>query len=539
MHQRLRFILPVFLLLGLAGSGYWYWSQQNAIATAAQRLAGSGTIEVEEILITSEIAGRVRSLNTNEGDTVAAKQTVAQLDTDLLTAQLEQARAAVAVAEANLAQLQAGNRAEEITSAQAAVAQAIAQRDGAAQALENALLMVANPQELNAQVAQLQANRDTARRQLERLRAGSRPEDLAVMEAALRQANSNLQTTRDRLSATKTQAEIAIGQAADGLVQAQARYAQAKANWDYIEATGNEPMNPSVTDPRTGKSKPNKASDGAREAYYAQFIQAEAAMHAAEAQVEQAKVAYEAARQAEITGIQTAEAQVQTAQANLQRAQTGPTREELAQAETAVVNAQRILEVTVATRANPQQLKAAADNAQTQFNSAESQLAQAQARFELAEAGARREQIQAATAQVAQARAAAKQIEVQLAKTTLQVPRAGMVLSRPIHEGEHVTPGMPLLTIGALDTARLTIYIPESQIGRVRTGQIAEITVNSFPGRTFNGRVTFIAQQAQFTPRNVQTQEERATTVFAVRIELDNADGALKPGMPADAILVE
>jgi hypothetical protein len=95
------------------------------------------------------------------------------------------------------------------------------------------------------------------------------------------------------------------------------------------------------------------------------------------------------------------------------------------------------------------------------------------------------------------------------------------------------------MTIGSLDPVRLTVYISEADIGRVRLGQAAEVTVDSFPGRVFQGTVTFIAQKAEFTPRNVQTRDERATTVFAVRIELPNADYALKPGMPADVVLVE
>jgi multidrug resistance efflux pump len=86
---------------------------------------------------------------------------------------------------------------------------------------------------------------------------------------------------------------------------------------------------------------------------------------------------------------------------------------------------------------------------------------------------------------------------------------------------------------------RLTIYVGETDIGRVRQGQQVDVTVDSFPGRTFAGRVTFIAQEAEFTPRNVQTKDERATTVFAVRVELPNPDRALKPGMPADAVIRE
>ncbi len=116
-----------------------------------------------------------------------------------------QARAAVGVAEANLAQLTAGSRAEDIAAAQAQVDQAQAARDGAAQAYQNALKALENPQELDAQVIQAQATRDSAQRALAQVRASSRPEDIASAEAALAQAHANLQATKDGLSTTKTQ----------------------------------------------------------------------------------------------------------------------------------------------------------------------------------------------------------------------------------------------------------------------------------------------------------------------------------------------
>src|SRR5581483_10838127 len=128
-------------------------------------------------------------------------------------------------------------------------------------------------------------------------------------------------------------------------------------------------------------------------------------------------------------------------------------------------------------------------------------------KLDLVRAGARAEQIQAAEAQLAQARAAQRQIEVQIGKATLTAPRAGLVLSRSLHQGEQASPGGVILTIGALDSVRLTLYIPETEIGRVRQGQQAQVAVDSFPGRVFAGTVTFIAQEAQFTPRNVQTKD--------------------------------
>jgi multidrug resistance efflux pump len=112
-----------------------------------------------------------------------------------------------------------------------------------------------------------------------------------------------------------------------------------------------------------------------------------------------------------------------------------------------------------------------------------------------------------------------------------------MILSRPVHEGEQVSPGAPIMTLGSLDNVRLNLYIAESDIARIRQGQQVDVTVDGAPGQIFNGTVTFISQEAQFTPRNVQTQAERVTTVFAVRVELPNPDHRLKPGMPADAVM--
>jgi multidrug resistance efflux pump len=539
MHNRARIIAPVLLLAILAGGGYWWWNQRAEAASASATLSGSGTIEAEEVLITAEVAGRIKTLSVDEGQDVTAGQMLAQLDTALLEAQLDQARAAVAVAEANLAQLRAGSREEDVLAAQAQVDQARAQRDGAAQAHQNTLAILENPQELETQIVQARAARDAAARALEQVRAGSRPEDIAAADAMLAQAQINTQSTRDRLSLAKTTAEAQVQQAADVLTQAQARYAQAKNNWDRVQDEGIDPVNPESCNQQTGQCKDNKLNDAQREVYYSAFVQAEAAMHQAETAVQQALVAAEQARQAEIVGIQGAESQAQAADATRTKVVNGATKESLAAAQTALTNAQRMLDMALAVRENPLQLKAAVDTAKAQLDGAEAQLDAAEARLALVQNGPRSEQIQAAEAQVAQAQAAQHQIEVQLAKATLTAPRAGLILSRSLHEGEQANPGATIMTVGALDPVRLTLYIPETDIGRVRQGQKVHVSVDSFPGKIFEGSVTFIAQEAQFTPRNVQTKDERATTVFAVRVELPNADHALKPGMPADAIIVE
>jgi HlyD family secretion protein len=170
------------------------------------------------------------------------------------------------------------------------------------------------------------------------------------------------------------------------------------------------------------------------------------------------------------------------------------------------------------------------------------QAQQAQARA--AAAGARsardlvaqREQdVAAAQAAVAQAEAALRYAQAQQANATLISPLDGVVLSRNIEPGEVVAAGTSLLTIGDVRTVWLRIFVAEQSLGRLKVGQRGDVYVDAFPGRAFGGRVTEIASQAEFTPRNVQTKQERVKLVFAVRVTLDNRDGLLKPGMPADA----
>lgn len=140
-----------------------------------------------------------------------------------------------------------------------------------------------------------------------------------------------------------------------------------------------------------------------------------------------------------------------------------------------------------------------------------------------------------AEAGLTQAQAALQLVKVQLDKTTVTAPVAGVVLSRPLNAGEVAAAGATVLELGGLDTVTLAVYITENQYGKIHLAQKARVRVDSFPGRTFEGTVTYIADQAEFTPRNVQTTESRSTTVYKVEISLPNPNHDLKPGMPADA----
>jgi len=137
---------------------------------------------------------------------------------------------------------------------------------------------------------------------------------------------------------------------------------------------------------------------------------------------------------------------------------------------------------------------------------------------------------------VAQAEASLALIDVQIAKLTVTAPADGTILTSSIQPGEVVAPNASAMTLGRLDNLTITVYVPENLYGQLSLGQSATVSVDSFPGETFAATVSHIADQAEFTPRNVQTVEGRSSTVFAIKLQVQDPDGKLKPGMPADVV---
>jgi HlyD family secretion protein len=125
-------------------------------------------------------------------------------------------------------------------------------------------------------------------------------------------------------------------------------------------------------------------------------------------------------------------------------------------------------------------------------------------------------------------------IDLQLAKLEITAPSDGVILKRNVEPGETITPGGTLFELGQLANLQVTVYLPEDQYAQVIPGQQAEVHVDAYPNRTFMATVLYISDQAEFTPRNVQTVEGRKTTVYAIRLSIANPDMALKPGMPSD-----
>jgi multidrug resistance efflux pump len=137
-------------------------------------------------------------------------------------------------------------------------------------------------------------------------------------------------------------------------------------------------------------------------------------------------------------------------------------------------------------------------------------------------------------ATISQTEAQLALLDLQISKLTVLAPSDGVILTRSIQPGEMVSAAAAALKLGRLDDLSITVYVPEDIYGTLSLGQLATLTVDSYPGQSFSARIVHIADQAEFTPRNVQTVEGRKATVFAVRLKVEDTGGKLKPGMPAD-----
>jgi HlyD family secretion protein len=393
--------LVIFLLIGCSTN------QTDGPITA------SGFIEGEEVIVSSEVAGRIAEMRVDRGDRVAAGDVLVRLDDAVLQSQRLEAEAGLAAAQANLARVQAGARPEEIAAAQAALDQAKAERDGATQAVVHAQDVISNPLSIDAEI-------DAAHTQV-------------------RLSEQGVEMAKADLAEMELWHGLYVGTGGD-----------TERMWDL---------------------------------------------------------------------------QLQASQ------------DALAQAQAELVGAQRYLNALLAIRANPLELEAQLHAAEMERDLAEAQVAAAQAALDELKAGPTDEEVAIAEAQVRQAEAGVRLVDAQIAQLTLTAPMDGIVTSRSAQVGETATAGAPLLTIANLDKVTLVIYVPENRVGQVRLGQQVEVRVDSFPAQVFVGEVANIAGEAEFTPRNVQTQEERVNLVFAVKVSISNAGQRLKPGLPADATI--
>jgi len=426
-------------MAGLASVALNFQPSTVNLQPSTEYVVASGFIEADEIVISSEVSGRVQALFAEVGDQVSAGQVLVQLDTATLDAQIQRAEAELQGAEAVLAEVKTGAHLEEVEVAEAAVTAAAEGVRGAEKAVAQA----------RGNVSAAEATLKAAQADLARVQAGASASDIALAEV-------RLDAARRRLRAT----------------------------WAVRDSVG-------------GAEKRGEIPEGSLDAARAAVAQAEVEVQIAQLQLDEIKAG------ARPEDVRAAQAAVEAARAGVDAAQSQ------------VIGAYQ------------------------QVDGARARLREAQAQLALVKSGASDEQIAMAQAKVSAARAALQAFQVQRNKMTLSAPKDGLVLARPIHTGEMAVPGSTLLRLANLNRLKVKVYVPVSDVGQIQIGQPAQIRVDSFPGRVFDGRVIHIASEAEFTPRNVQSGAQRVTQVVAVKIEVLNPDQALKPGMPADAIIVK
>jgi multidrug efflux pump subunit AcrA (membrane-fusion protein) len=384
----------------------------NTTTSAAKtdETVASGFIEADEVNIASELGGRILSLPVAEGADVKAGDTLVQLDHGIADAELNVAQSKLQAAEAALAKVKAGARAEEIRQAEAAVSLAQANLKAAGQSVQDAQTLLKQQQSLDLQITQANTQVDVSRNQL----------DAAGASQVATQTTYDHTDKDERLKELK---DYELWQSWIGVNSAQAGY------------------------------------DGA--------------------------------------------------QATLKALQT---QRELSVAQKAQVNA-----------------------AASAYHTAQAALAQAQAQLSDIKAGATTEQIGVAQAQVGTARAAVDAAAAKVKKLTLYAPVNGQVIAHALKEGELAGPGATILTVANLDTLSLVVYVPADKLGLVQLGTKVPLQVDGYPNQTFEGEVVNIADKADFVPNNVQSDEDKASMVFEVKLHIANTGHTLKPGLPADA----
>jgi HlyD family secretion protein len=313
-----------------------------------------------------------------------------------------------------------------------------------------------------------------------------------------------------------------------------------------------------------------------REQLEAQRGRESAGVASSEAQLAQAQTGLEWQRATVAADIEQRKADVAAAEARLRELRNGARPQEREEAEAAVGAAQaeadrarKDWERAQTLHKNDDISTSQFDQFRTRWRSAEAALKTAKERQELVLAGPRAEQVAAQAAVVERARAAVKVaeanllelkrreqeltarraevarakatvelIDTQLADTVAVSPVDGVVLVKAADAGEVLAPGTTVLTIGDIDRPWLRGYVNETDLGRVKIGSKVRVTTDSYPGKVYNGRITFIASEAEFTPKQIQTQQERVKLVYRVKIEVENPGHELKSNMPADAEIV-
>ncbi len=473
MQTRRPSIAVIIILVAVLGAGIWYGYQKWTNKSSGE-LTASGTIESVTVNVSPEIAGKVQEVLSSESQSVKAGDPLLTLDDSLLTAQRQVAQSGVQSAQ------------QALLTAQGAYNLAQAQYDAA--------LTAARAQQGAARLTDWM-NRAPGRFE-QPLWYFSRDEQITAAQTqvdAAQQALQQSQADLDKVIKSLNNADFVAAETR--LINARTNYLIAKAVWDHSHATGGtvSPMDIPLDVPAYApayKIKINIAKNLSGDSDV--VTAAKDAYDAAQTELDDAQSAYNALLNTDAADrVQEARANVAVAQERyevsmdtLSKLQTGENSPQVKIAELALGQA-----------------KAALDQAQSAVNTAQANVAL---------------------------------LDTQMKKLTVYAPMDGTILTRNVEPGEFVQPGAAALTMANLSELTITVYVPEDQYGKIKLGQQATVTVDTFPGQTFQAEVVHIADQAEFTPRNVQTVEGRSATVYAIKLKVTDPNNQLKIGMPAD-----
>ena len=459
-------------------------------------LEASGIVEAIEIVVAPEIGGRVAKVLVSEGDRVSAQDPLFQIEDKLLISKQHQAEAALNIAEANYELIASGLTREQ---KQAGISAAELELESAKYDLNQLY------EDTDLFAAQARSNAEALERELENLLNPEFQQALALK--AIANAKKAIETTERRFHSVSSSADDADISAAEAqVILAKDVLDDAKDDFEPYE---------------------NKPEDNLqRDNYQAKLASAQQIYDAAVRKLNALRgTGSEADKAVAEADLIAAQAQLLDAEREWIRIKDGPKESDIQLMEAQISKAYRDYN-TYKNGPDPDDVALA----QARLSNAEAQLDLAKAPFPT------QESLDVAQAQIDSARANLDAIQVQIDLLEIKTPVDGVILTRNVEPGEVIQPGLAALTIGQLDKLTVTVYIPEDKYGQINLGDSAILRVDSFPGRDFSAVVIRIADRAEYTPRNVQTKEDRQTTVYAVELSVNDPDSILKPGMPSDVI---
>ena len=515
-----RKMIPLILAGVIIGIVLFNWIQGQRAAHAPPE--GSGTVEATEIEVGPQVAGRIEKVLVNEGDKVKAGQMIVRLDDRDLRAQLQQAAGQRDAALNTYRNIKSGSRAQQIAAARAQAAAAEAAYAGSERNLTNAELAFSHATDVKqsltgaeAQVRALTAQYVAAQSQAQAAgaTASGAGETLDTAQQGL-EAVTELRQARDAAQGQFDSARAARERALTAM-------STARADFDRITglfsqgAVAKRDMDNSRLALDTAKASLDTAE--------AQATAARAGLDNATRALKdrlaakQGVISAQTAKSATAKQKEAAEAQVRQVGAQLEGA-----RQALANAQTAW--ADRI------------QSRTSRDAAATAVAAARAQAEAARQNLSLLQAGNTADSVQAARGQWQAAEGAVTLAQRHLAEAIVKAPSDGQISTIVAKEGEIVSAGLPVVKMLDVGHAYVRVYLAFQSFGKVKIGDKGKIDTDVTDG-TFSGRVTEVATEAEFTPKNVETRDQRLQQVYWVKVAIENPDGRLKPGMPAHVVL--